>query len=82
MSPLPCCDSSIPKCAPARATSPYLKCQPGLDLVLQNIRNGSIKVGEDLHGQLRIDAVALDEVIQSVCQGSADAVHGAERNAC
>lgn len=66
----------------ARVGSPYLKRQPGLDLILQNIRNGSIKVGEDLHGQLRVDAVALDEIIQSVCQGSADAVHSAERNAC
>lgn len=66
----------------ARGASPYLKGQPGLDLILQNIRNGSIKVGEDLHGQLRVDAVALNEVIQGVCQGGADAVHSAERNAC
>lgn len=74
-SPLPCYDSSTPQCAAREEASPYLKRQPGLDLILQNIRNGSIKVGEDLHGQLRVDAVALDEVIQSVCQGSADAVH-------
>lgn len=66
----------------ARGAFPYLKRQPGLDLVLQNIRNGSIKIGENLHGQLRVDAVALNEVIQSVCQGGADAVHSAERIAC
>lgn len=54
--------------------SPHLESQPGLDLVLQNLGNRSVEVGEDLHRQLRVDAVRRDEVIESVCQSGADAI--------
>lgn len=62
---------------PSRAGSffcPYLECQARLDLLLQNIRDRTVKVRKNFHSKLRIDACVLDEVIEGVCQGSAEAV--------
>lgn len=52
----------------------HLERQPRLDLVLQRLSDGAIKVGEDLHRQLRVDAVLADEIVKGVSQRIADAV--------
>lgn len=54
-------------------SSIHLKGQAGLDLLLKNLRNRAVKVGEDLHGELGIDAMLGDEVIEGICQSGADA---------
>lgn len=61
------------------SVSPHLERQPCLDLVLKHVCDGSVEVGEDLHGQLRVDARVRDEVIESVCQGGADAIQRSVR---
>lgn len=58
----------------ADGVPPHLERQPCLDLVLKHVCDGSVEVGEDLHRQLRVDASVRDEVIESVCQGGADAI--------
>ena len=52
----------------------YLESQARANLLLQNLRDRSVKVGQDLHRQLRVDAVLRDQVIESVCEGSSHAV--------
>lgn len=52
----------------------YLECQTRPDLLLQNFGDGSVEVGKDLHRQLRVDAVILNQVIQGVCESDADTV--------
>jgi hypothetical protein len=44
----------------------YLKGQPRLHLFGQNLSDTAIKVGENLHGQLRLDAPLADQVIEGV----------------
>lgn len=50
----------------------YLERQPSLDLVGQDLGDASIKVGEDLDRQLRLDAPFGDEIVESVRQGHAE----------
>jgi hypothetical protein len=60
--------------------SAHLECQAGLDLLLESLGNGLVKVGQDLHGQLRVDALSADQVVEHVHECEADAVRvGAER---
>lgn len=51
----------------------HLERQARPDLFLQDLGNRSVKVRQDLHGQLGIDAVLGDQVIEGVRQGGADA---------
>lgn len=50
----------------------HLERQPRLDLLLQDLGDSFIEMRKDLHGQLRIDAMLGNQVIESVCQGSPD----------
>lgn len=52
-----------------------LESQPGPDLVLQDLGNRAVEIGQDLHGELRIDVVLGDEVIKRICERAADAMN-------
>lgn len=56
-----------------RFLSPYLECQPGLDLLLEDVCNRAIKVGQNLHGQLRVDAVVCNQIIEGIRERRAEA---------
>ncbi len=51
----------------------HLECQPRLDLLLQRLGNNAIELGEDLHGELGVDALFADQLVQGVCQSDAEA---------
>lgn len=53
--------------------SPYLERQPGLDLLLEDVCDRAIEVGEDLHRQLRVDAVVCDQIIERIRERRAEA---------
>ncbi len=46
------------------------------DIFVQCISDGAIESAEDLHGQLRLDALAANQVIESIGQSAADAAGG------
>ena len=50
-----------------------LKRKSGFDLLCQCLRYGAIKIAEDFHRQLGLDATVVDQVIDRVYQGFADA---------
>ena len=52
----------------------YLEVQARLDLVSQNLSDGSVKAGNHFHSQLRLDATAVHHGIERVDQGKADAI--------
>lgn len=56
-----------------RAGATDLECQAGLDLLREDVGDGAVEVGEDLHGQLGLDAALRDEVVQRVCERAAQA---------
>lgn len=58
----------------------YLERQPRLHLLLQHVRDCAIEVGQNLHGQLGVDAGVRDEVIEGVCESGTDAAQ--RRGAC
>ncbi len=51
----------------------YLECQSGPHLLCQHLRDTTVKVRQDLHRQLRLDATLADQVVKGVCQSHADA---------
>ena len=51
----------------------HLERQPRLDLLLQSLGNDAVKLGEDLHGELRVDALLADQLVQGVRQGDTEA---------
>lgn len=51
----------------------YLEREPGPDLLGQNLGDDLVKGGQDLHGQLRLDAALVDQVIKGIRQGQAEA---------
>jgi hypothetical protein len=53
-----------------------LECEARLDLVGEDIGDGLVEVGEDLHGKLGFDAALGDEVVERVCKGTAQTVSG------
>lgn len=55
----------------------YLERQPRAHVGLQHLGNGAIKVCQDLHRQLGVDAVLRDQVIEGIRQGSANATQEA-----
>ena len=52
----------------------HLEGQPGLDLLLQGLGNNAIELGQDLHGELRVDALLSDQLVERIRQGNAEAV--------
>ena len=51
----------------------YLERQSRLHLVCQHLRNAAIKVRQDLHRKLWLDATLADQVVEGVRQSHADA---------
>ena len=54
--------------------SAHLEGQAGLDLVGEHIGNGLVEVGQDAHGQLRLDTALGDQRVERVRESTADAV--------
>ncbi len=52
----------------------HLEGQPGLHLLLQGLGDNAIELGEDLHGELRVDALLSDQLVERIRQGNAEAV--------
>ena len=44
----------------------YLEVQPRAHLIRQNLRNNPIKRGQNLHGELGLDAAFVDQVIEGI----------------
>lgn len=51
----------------------HLELESRLDVLLERFRDGLVKVAQDLHGELRVDALVADEVVERVRQSEADA---------
>ena len=56
-----------------RASATNLKRQPRLDLLRKHIGDGSVKVGENLHGKLGLYSALGNKVVQRVCERAAQA---------
>ena len=52
----------------------YLEAQPRLHLISQDFSDGTIEVLNDAHGELRIDALVADQVVQRVRKSQAAAI--------
>lgn len=50
-----------------------LEGEPGLDTIGDGLDEGFVEVGDDLHGELRFDLVAADEVVEGICERGTDA---------
>lgn len=50
----------------------YLECQPGPNFVGQDLGDHPVEGRQDLHGQLRLDATFVDQVIEGIGQGQAE----------
>lgn len=66
---------------PTAVVYAHLERQSRANLVLQDLGNSAVEVGQDLHGELGIDVVLRDEVIEGICEGAADAADEAKKNA-
>jgi hypothetical protein len=53
-----------------------LECEARLDLVGEDIGDGLVEVGENLHGELGLDTALGDEVVERVCEGTAQTAAG------
>lgn len=54
--------------------STHLERQPSLDLICEYVGDRLVKVGEDLHGQLGLDAALGNQIVQRVREGTAQTV--------
>lgn len=50
----------------------YLERESGPDLLGQNLGDDLVKGGQDLHGQLRLDAALVDQVVKRIREGQAE----------
>ena len=50
----------------------YLECQTSLDFVGKRLCHDPVKVKENLHGKLRVDALRPDQIVKSVSQRYAE----------
>lgn len=50
----------------------YLELKPALDVLLKRLGNSLVKVAQDLHRQLRVNALLANQVVQRVSQGEPD----------
>lgn len=57
---------------PERLVETHLERQSRADLVLQDLGNRAVEVGQDLHGELGIDVVLRDQVVEGICERTAD----------
>lgn len=57
------------------ANGTNLELQPTLDVLLQRLGDGLVEVAENFHGELGIDALFADQVVEGVCQSEPDAVN-------
>ncbi len=51
----------------------YLEVQPSANLVRKNFRNNTVKGRQNLHGELGLDPSFVDQIIEGVGQGQAEA---------
>ncbi len=51
----------------------HLESQARPDLLLKDLGDRPVEVRQDLHGELGIDAVRGDQIVEGICQGGADA---------
>lgn len=51
----------------------HLELKSGLDVLVQALGDGLVKVSQDLHRQLRVDARAADQVVECIGQRKPDA---------
>ena len=59
--------------SPELAGDHYLEVHARLDLVCQHLGNRLVKGSDDFHGSLRLDAPGVDQVVEGVNEGHADA---------
>lgn len=52
----------------------HLELQSVLHILLKGLGNCLVKGSENLHGQLRVDALAFDEIVECIRQSEPDAV--------
>lgn len=64
------CSETMPKTPLGRT---HLELQARLDVLLQRLGDGLVEVAQDLHRQLRVDALIADEVVERIRQRKADA---------
>ena len=50
----------------------HLEREAGLNLLIERVGHDAVKLHQDLHGQLRIDPLVLDQVIEGISQGHAE----------
>lgn len=50
----------------------HLEGKPSADFIRQHLSDNPVKSGEDLHGELGLDATFVDEVVQCVGQRQAE----------
>lgn len=62
----------LPLSQPCPPSHPYLERHPRLHLILQHLRNASIKVAQDLHRKLRLDAALSDQLVEGIHQSPPD----------
>jgi 2-iminoacetate synthase ThiH len=53
----------------------HLERQASFDLISKPVRNRFVEVYENLHGQLGLDSALGDQVVERVCEGTAQTVH-------
>lgn len=71
------CKVSSAKGLPELYRQRYLEVQARLHLFCEHFCDGFVKCSNDLHGSLRLDATRVDEFVQGVDQGHADAAESA-----
>lgn len=60
----------------------YLELQSALDVLLQRLGDCLVEVAQDLHGQLRMDALVADQIVQRVSQGEPDTATRVSNGVC
>ena len=51
----------------------HFECESCLDFVRQHFSHHAVKIVQDLHGELRLDAAFVDQIVDGVDEGLADA---------
>lgn len=50
----------------------YLELKSTLDVLLKRLGNSLVEVAQDLHRQLRVDALLANQIVQRISQGEPD----------
>lgn len=65
---------SRPRSQPSpNAGRTYLERKPRAHLLAQNLGDHAVEGGQDPHGELRLDAALVDQVVEGVCEGEPEA---------